>query len=302
MKRRKWGIFTAVLLAGCAAFTAVGGKLTLSDQGFEVDLPQGWYRAVEAREALLLTRDGLPLQFIRIERVSVEEELSYSKRKFAPGMPPSDAAELEADNFRSNPAVFNFDLLENAPATVGDTRGFRLVYTWKTKHGLRLKRVHYGFLDGKLVYRLIYQAAAGYYFDRDAATFERELKELTSKVLFYAGHSLVYPTSGWRFVVTLFVNGTREVLWTSGVRSGMNKGKWWIDGDRMCVRNEKELAERCFEWRKNGDRIELWRANQKQGYIYILDKQGQSLERTTFVRRSEGSCLSVGLLHKSTGH
>lgn len=51
--------------------------------------------------------------------------------------------------------------------------GFKLVYTWTTKDGYRLKRIHYGFLEGKWVYRIIYQAAARHYFDRDLATFEK---------------------------------------------------------------------------------------------------------------------------------
>ena len=52
-------------------------------------------------------------------------------------------------------------------------RGFRLVHTWTTKGGYRLKRIHYGFMEGKWVYRIIYQAAARHYFDRDLATFEK---------------------------------------------------------------------------------------------------------------------------------
>ncbi len=37
---------------------------------------------------------------------------------------------------------------------------------------------NYGFLDGKWVYRLIYQAAARYYFDKDLAAFERVRQSL----------------------------------------------------------------------------------------------------------------------------
>jgi len=162
-----------LFLAGCAPFTAVGGKLAFSQQGFEVDLPQEWYQAREVGDTLLVTRDGLLLQFIRIERVSVEQELLHTKKKFTRGMQPQEAAELEVDNMRSSPEVFNFELIENIPTTVGGRSGFRLLYSWKTKDGLRLKRVHYGFLDGKWVYRLIYQAAARHYFDKDLATFER---------------------------------------------------------------------------------------------------------------------------------
>jgi len=162
-----------LFLAGCAPYTAVGGKLAFPHQGFEVDLPQGWYQAREVGDALLVTRDGILLQFIRIERVSVGEELAHSKRKFAARMSPQDAAGIEMDELRSTPEVFNLEVLESTPATIAGKPGYRFICAWKSKDGLRLKRVHYGFLDGKWAYRLIYQAAARHYFDRDMATFER---------------------------------------------------------------------------------------------------------------------------------
>lgn len=162
-----------LFLAGCAPFTAVGGKFAFSQQGFEVDLPQGWYQAREVGDALLVTRDGLLLQFIRIERVSVEQELPYTKKKITRGMQPQEAAQLEVDELRSTPEAFNLEVLESTMAPVAGKPGIRLLCAWKTKEGLRLKRVQYGFVDGKWVYRLIYQAAARHYFDRDLPTFER---------------------------------------------------------------------------------------------------------------------------------
>jgi len=162
-----------LFLAGCAPYTAVGGKLAFSQQGFEVDLPQAWYQAREVGDALVITRDGLPLQFIRIERVLVGEDLSHTKRKFAARMVPQNAAEIEVDDLRASPDFYNFELFENTPVTVGGKPGFRLLYSWKTKDGLRLKRVQNGLVDGKWVYRLIYQAAARHYFDKDLPTFER---------------------------------------------------------------------------------------------------------------------------------
>jgi len=172
LKAYAWQIFVVILLAGCAPFTAVGGKLTLPAQGFEVGLPEGWYRAEDVNEALLLTRVGLPLQLIRIERVSVGGELPYIKKKFAPDMPPYEAGEIELDDLRATPENSSFELLERGPATVSGRPGFRLLSTWRTREGLRVKQLHYGFLKGKWVYRLIYQAAARYYFDRDLVTFE----------------------------------------------------------------------------------------------------------------------------------
>ncbi len=168
-----------LLLAGCAPFVLASGKQTLTEYEFEVTVPEGWYRAMhapgtlEAFEGLVLTRDGLVLQQIRVERVAMDKDLKFTKRKFDPKLPPHEVAEIELDDHRSNPDVFNLTVEENAPATVDGRRGFRLVYTWQTKDGYRLKRIHYGFLEGKWVYRLTYQAAARFYFDRDLAIFER---------------------------------------------------------------------------------------------------------------------------------
>ncbi len=172
-KRAAWGALVFIFIVGCSTFRAASGKLTLSDHGFEVDLPQGWYETQSSMGGLLLTKDGLPLQLIQIERVAIENGLPHTKRKFRGGMSVHHAAEVEVDDLRSTSEVFNFEVLESTPATVRGKPAFQLLCAWKTRDGLRLKRVQYGLVDGKWVYRLIYQAAARYYFDRDLATFER---------------------------------------------------------------------------------------------------------------------------------
>jgi hypothetical protein len=163
-----------LLLAGCAPFVLASGRQDLSEFGFEVTVPDGWYRAMrgEAAEALVVTRDGLALQQILIWRAPVDKELKFTKRRFDEKLPPFELAEITLDNMRSDPAVTNLAVEENAPAMLCGHPGFKLVYTWSLKGGYRLKRVHYGFLDGKWVYQLVYQAAARHYFDRDLATFD----------------------------------------------------------------------------------------------------------------------------------
>ncbi len=198
MKRWMALVLPLLLAAACAPITAVSGKLALADHGLEVDVPAGWYRIepigrnhlvmagfpFEAllldknTEAVLLTRDGLLLQAIRVERVPVDKDLPYSKRKLVVGMPVHDLAELEVDNLRSNHAAFNFELAENQPAPVAGRPGFRLVYRWKTKEGLPLQAIHYGVFDGKTLFRVVYQAAARHYFERDAPAFERVRESL----------------------------------------------------------------------------------------------------------------------------
>ncbi len=149
----------ALTAAGCAttALTPAGkdaGKLAL-----EEDEGRLWSRAREEQE--------------RLRRAHVEFEDPALKAYLNVKLPPHEVAEIELDDHRSNPNVYNFTVEENVPATVDGRRGFRLFYTWTTKNGYRLKRIQYGFLEGKWVYQLNYQAAARHYFDRDLATFEK---------------------------------------------------------------------------------------------------------------------------------
>jgi hypothetical protein len=186
-------VFVLLAIAGCAPITAVSGKVQLAPQGVELEMPAGWYRIEpigqqhllnagvafpallieRTLDPVLLTRDGIQLQVIRVERVPLDKELMATKRKLARGMPAHDVAELELDNVRSNPEVLNFEHVETTPATIGARSGFRLVYGWKTKRGLPMRAVHYGVLDDAGLTRVVYQAAARHYFERDLATFEQ---------------------------------------------------------------------------------------------------------------------------------
>jgi hypothetical protein len=166
-------LFLLSALSGCAPWVQVEGPYRMDSQGYEASLPVGWRRATTVSDSLLLTRDGVSLQYIRIERVAVGDELKHTKKKFAKRMSPQDVGEVELDEVRSDQAVRNFELVENVPFQVAGFPGFKLVYTLKTENGLRLKRVHYGVLVRDWVYRIQYQAAAKYYFDKDISTFER---------------------------------------------------------------------------------------------------------------------------------
>jgi len=145
----------------------------MDSQGYEVSLPPGWRQAAFVRDFLLLTRDGVGLQYIRIERVAVGNELPHTKRAIAKRMSPQDVAEVELGEVRSDQRMRNVELVENVPFQVAGLPGFKLVCTFKTENGLRLKRVHYGVFVRDRVYRVQYQAPARYYFDKDLATFER---------------------------------------------------------------------------------------------------------------------------------
>ena len=170
-------------LGGCAPWVMVEGPYRMDAQGYEVSLPAGWRRATTVGDSLLMTRDGVSLQYIRIERVAVGDELKHTKKKFVKGMSPRDVAKVELDEVRSDQGMRNFELVENAPFQVAGFPGFKLVYSFRAVNGLRLKRIHYGVLVRDGVYRVQYQAPARYYFEKDLATFERvrESIKLTDK-------------------------------------------------------------------------------------------------------------------------
>ena len=91
-----------------------------------------------------------------------------------------------------------------------------------------------------------------------------ELTQITSKLLFVAGKSVLYGA----YAEVMFPNGTRQVAFTNGVKSATGEGKWRIDGDRMCANLEQHHGEYCNEWRRNGDRISY---GSRGSYFYVLE-------------------------------
>ena len=103
-----------VAVGGCAPWVLVDGRYRMESQGFEVELPAGWRRAALVEDSLLITRDGLILQHVRIERIGVGHDLKHTKKKFATGMLPQDVAEVELEEgprlFTNLVAVANEDI------------------------------------------------------------------------------------------------------------------------------------------------------------------------------------------------
>jgi len=172
MKRLLWIVL--IFLVGCAPWTRVGGLYKSESHNFSVDLPQGWMRWSLGKN-LLITRDGLSLQYILIERMKIEDSLKHTKKKFSKDMLPQEAAEVILDNIASDQAVLDFRLIENQPVRIGGFSGFRTVYTYKNQDGLKIKSVYCGFIADKWFYGVNYNAAQRYYFDKDIKTFEKVL-------------------------------------------------------------------------------------------------------------------------------
>jgi len=186
-----------VLLSGCAPYVPVQGQFVASEDNFEVDLPSGWRKhdqtvdqaplsrmileQLEERrklewDVLRITKDGLTLQQINIGRIPADEELPHTKKTLSREMLPQELAKIVLDNFRSNANIANFKVTENAPATVGGYQGFKLLYEYKTKQGLKVKVAYYGAMVGDWYYYLLYEAPARHYYPKDYPVFEKVKK------------------------------------------------------------------------------------------------------------------------------
>ena len=164
-------LLLSMFIAGCATWTKVGGPYKNTSYNFHAELPWGWMK-YQGKD-LFITRDGELLQNIWIERIRFDKELPFTKKRFQKDMLAPEVAQVEIDNFSSNKIITNFELIENTPATINGINGFKLVYRFRNDDGLKIKRVHYGFLSGDWVYRITYTAAEGYYFDKDMESFNK---------------------------------------------------------------------------------------------------------------------------------
>lgn len=174
MKKTLATCFILVLLfGGCAPWIMVGGQYENSAENFKAEFPNGWRKFNLSKDDVLITRDGLSLQAIRISRSPIEKKLQHTDKKFTKGMLPQEAAEIVIQNFRSNSNIMNQQILENNPAVIGGYPGFKIVMAFQTRQGLTKESILYGFLAGDSYYEILYEAAKRYYFSKDVADFEK---------------------------------------------------------------------------------------------------------------------------------
>ena len=181
-------------------------KATGSDNSFRsrrlsFSLPDGWNQVWREND-LLVSRDGVFLQHILVERIHVDQTggldgrfslatisskqwpvrtVPYMKKRLAPGMSPFEVAEVVLESRRNNPGITDLVAGEVVPREVAGNPGFMVAYdfrvtvaTLKTPY----RSVYYGFLKDKWLYGISYTAARRYYFERDVGTFEAVMRSV----------------------------------------------------------------------------------------------------------------------------
>jgi hypothetical protein len=161
-----------IFLTGCATWEQVGGVYETSSHNYKTELPKEWRRFNLDRSQVLITKDGFSLQWISVSRTPIDKKLDFTQKKYSKHMLPQEAAEVAIANFRSNPQIFNMQIVENDPVLIGGYAGFKIVYQYQTDKGLTKKGVYYCSLVDEWSYKINYEAPARYYFERDLPALE----------------------------------------------------------------------------------------------------------------------------------
>ena len=85
------------------------------------------------------------------------------------------------DDIRSNSSIVDLKILENGPATLAGSQGFKIHYTYRNKSGLLRQSLAYGCLDRGMLTTLTFDAPQRHYFALDLTIFEQVKESLRWK-------------------------------------------------------------------------------------------------------------------------
>jgi hypothetical protein len=167
-----------LLLAGCVATPPQRVDMPRTegpDTSYTVDLPSGWIKQTAPdNKALLVSRNGFLLEVIVFTRRSLKEAFPRSKKAATAEMLPAELAELEiAETKMGDEFTAALKVLQNEPAEISGTEGYKLRMSYRNARGLEIQRVVYGFADKAAYYRIHYTAPRLYYFDTYYPEFEK---------------------------------------------------------------------------------------------------------------------------------
>jgi hypothetical protein len=167
----------ALMLAGCAPpWRVIPKSEVASGQTYKVDLPAGWMQNEARKDVLFISLFGPALQGIEIREAPPAEAFKKIHETVAPGILPSELAELKLALIKNELSPQRVVLLENKPALIDGHQGYRLQVKYENSRGLGYEAVVYGFTARDQVYMIRYYGTSLYYFPHDLPVFEGLVK------------------------------------------------------------------------------------------------------------------------------
>ncbi len=175
----------SVLLTACSGTQWKATENTVirdTQNQFQIKLPAGWMHQTGNKKSILVSRDGLSLQYIKVGIIR-EHDLQLmvraisrdkNKRLVLNALLPSELAGIIVSVFKNRKVTRNLKILVNSPAIIGNNiSSFRLLISFITDSGLKIKREVYGYAQGGKLVFIMYQAPVLYYFSKDLHVFKQ---------------------------------------------------------------------------------------------------------------------------------
>lgn len=170
-----------VALAGCAAWTRIDTAVQEGPGGkYRVQAPIGWVRFNLNQDAILITRDGVPIQHILVGVKKDEDFFKQTKVKLPKNVLPSDLGQMVLAEMRSDKALANLVVKQSIPFTVAGQPGFKVHFQYRDERGTLFDRVVLGTAKESEVIVMVYHGLNTHYFGRDIETFYTVAKSFQS--------------------------------------------------------------------------------------------------------------------------
>jgi hypothetical protein len=137
-----------------------------------VDIPKGWSRLGNT-EDIMLTRDGFLLNLIQISRTPYGQNYENTELTIQPGMTELDASQIVLEAMQADQDRSNLVILDNRPAMVAGSPGFRLEVTFKNADGLTIHEYLYVILTPGSYLVAVARGPDRYYAEIMEGDFER---------------------------------------------------------------------------------------------------------------------------------
>lgn len=169
-----------LFLHGCATtWQPTNGIAQSYKKAYSANLPSGWiFRTSSYEDSMELTRDGLPLQAIRIYRHELSEPLPLSEKTIDARIGPEQLAEALLSESKSNTALANVAMTSLAPISIDGTDGSLIEYSFSNASGLKYSVSLAAIIKGEFLYLFDYTAPQRHYFEKDYQAFQEVLSSV----------------------------------------------------------------------------------------------------------------------------